>query len=213
MTTRGRFITLEGGEGAGKSTALEFMRDWLSKHGHSVLATREPGGTPLGERVREVLLHAKEIEISPDTEVLLMFAARAQHLNQIVRPALQKGLTVLCDRFTDATYAYQGGGHGVPMTRIAAMEAWVQGDFHPDLTLLFDIPVTAGLMRAAGRNTGAPDRFESREQDFLERVRQTYLERARHEPSRIKVIDASRPIDDVQKNISAILERTIGGKL
>lgn len=201
----GLFITLEGGEGAGKSTALAYLRDGLTRAGHTVLVTREPGGTSLGERVREMLLHAKDIDISPDTETLLMFAARAEHLARVVRPALERGTTVLCDRFTDATYAYQGGGHGVPTERIAALESWVQGTLRPDLTLLFDVPVDAGLERAAAR-AEQPDRFESRTRDYLERVRQTYLARAAAEPTRIRVLDASRPIDAVQRNIDVLLE-------
>ncbi len=202
---RGFFITLEGGEGAGKSTALAFVRNWLAQAGQQVEVTREPGGTALGERVRDLLLHAKEIEISPDTEVLLMFAARAEHLVRIVRPALAKGMTVLCDRFTDATYAYQGGGHGVPQERVAVLETWVQADLRPDLTLLFDVPVEIGLTRAKGRNA-TPDRFESRHHDYLGRVRRTYLERAAREPKRIRVIDATHSVEDVERNVVMVLE-------
>lgn len=201
----GFFITLEGGEGAGKSTALAFVHDWLQRKGLAVQITREPGGTALGERVREILLHAKDIEVSPDTETLLMFAARAEHLARVVRPALENGVTVLCDRFTDATYAYQGGGQGVAKERIAALENWVQGALRPDLTLLFDVPVDAGLARAAGRNN-ALDRFESRDREYLERVRRTYLERAAVDPVRIRVIDASLPIDAVERNLASELQ-------
>ncbi len=204
----GLFITLEGGEGAGKSTALAFVRHWLERAGHTVQVTREPGGTTLGERIRELLLHAKEIEICPDAEVLLMFAARAEHIARVVRPALDKGATVLCDRFTDATYAYQGGGHGVPTERIAVLESWVQGQLRPDLTLLFDVPVDTGLTRAAERS-GTPDRFESRHRDYLERVRRTYLERAAREPKRIHVVDASRSIKEVENRISSILQESV----
>lgn len=202
---RGFFITLEGGEGAGKSTALKFICDWLTRTGYAVEVTREPGGTTLGERVRELLLHATEIEISPETEVLLLFAARAEHLARVVTPALEKGVTVLCDRFTDATYAYQGGGHGVPTERIAALESWVQGELRPDLTLLFDVPVETGLARAAARRA-TPDRFESRHRDFLERVRRAYLKRATGEPQRIRIIDASRPLSEVEHNIVTMLQ-------
>lgn len=202
---RGLFITLEGGEGAGKSTAMTFMRDWLTRGGYAVEVTREPGGTRLGERVRELLLHAKEIEIAPETEVLLLFAARAEHLARVVRPALNKGVTVLCDRFTDATYAYQGGGHGVPPERIAVLESWVQGELRPDLTLLFDAPVEIGLTRAAGRRATL-DRFESRNRDFLERVRRAYLNRAASEPQRFRTIDASRPLAEVKSGIVAVLQ-------
>ncbi len=207
---RGLFITLEGGEGAGKSTALTFMRDWLTRKGYTVKVTREPGGTTLGERVRELLLHAREIEISPETEVLLLFAARAEHLARVVRPALEKGMTVLSDRFTDATYAYQGGGHGVPIERIAALESWVQGELRPDLTLLFDVPVETGLTRAAGRRV-TPDRFESRDRGFLERVRHAYLNRAASEPARIRTIDASRPLAEVESSVVAILREFFRG--
>jgi dTMP kinase len=211
MTRGGVFITLEGGEGAGKSTALAFVRDWLTQAGHSVTVTREPGGTALGERVRELLLHAKEIDICADSEVLLMFAARAEHLAHVVCPALDAGKTVLCDRFTDATYAYQGGGHGVPAERIATLESWVQGTLRPDLTLLFDVPVATGLTRAAGRS-GTPDRFESRDRAFLERVRQTYLERAAREPQRMRVIDASRSVADVETSVAAALQEFFHGR-
>ena len=195
---RGYFITLEGGEGAGKSTALPFVRDWLRQAGHEVVVTREPGGTELGERVRELLLHRRELHMCTETETLLMFAARAEHLAQVIRPALAAGKTVLCDRFTDATYAYQGGGRGLPAARIAELESWVQGALRPDLTLLLDVPVETGLMRANQRS--APDRFE-REQ----RVRATYLKRARHEPQRVHVIDAARDLAAVQTQLQAVL--------
>jgi dTMP kinase len=210
-TTRGLFITVEGGEGAGKSTALAFIRGWFERAGRTVCVTREPGGTALGERVREILLHAKDIDISPDTETLLMFAARAEHLARVVRPALAQGVTVVCDRFTDATYAYQGGGHGVPMQRIAELETWVQGTLRPDLTLLFDIAVDVGLARAAGRHH-VPDRFESRQHDYLERVRRTYLDRAAAEPERMRVIDAARSIDAVTQSLDAVLQEFLRGR-
>jgi len=208
MTTdakRGWFITLEGGEGAGKSTVLAIVQRWLDEAGYDVEVTREPGGTPLGERVRGLLLHEKEIDISADCETLLMFAARAQHLAQVIRPALDAGRTILCDRFTDATYAYQGGGHGVAADRIAALESWVQDTLRPDLTLLFDVPVETGLVRAASRR-GTPDRFESRNLDFLQRVRASYLERARREPRRMRVIDASRPLGEVETAVTSALK-------
>lgn len=200
---RGYFITLEGGEGAGKSTALPFVRDWLAQAGHEVVVTREPGGTELGERVRELLLHRRELHMSTETETLLMFAARAEHLVQIIRPALAAGKTVLCDRFTDATYAYQGGGRGLPAARIAELEAWVQGALRPDLTLLLDVPVETGLMRANQRSV--PDRFEREQREFFERVRAAYLERARRESQRIHVIDAARGLAAVQTQLQAVL--------
>ncbi|MEW6331148.1 MAG: dTMP kinase [Pseudomonadota bacterium] len=207
---RGMFITLEGGEGAGKSTNLDFIRQWLQRAGHEVVVTREPGGTELGERVREILLHSKELQIAPETEMLLMFAARAEHLARVIRPALDAGKTVLCDRFTDATYAYQGGGRGLAPARIASIESWVQGDLRPDLTLLLDVPVEAGRVRAGQR--GAPDRFERENNEFFARVRETYLARARAEPARMRVIDAGRPLDQVERQITAVLEEVVRGR-
>jgi dTMP kinase len=207
---RGLFITLEGGEGAGKSTNLAYIRQWLERAGREVVITREPGGTELGERVRDILLHSKELHITPETEMLLMFAARAEHLAKVIRPALAAGKVVLCDRFTDATYAYQGGGRGLPAERIAAMEDRVQGDLRPDLTLLLDIPVQAGRERAGSR--GAPDRFEREDNDFFMRVRETYLARARAEPARMRVIDASRPLPQVEQQIAAVLEELVHGR-
>jgi dTMP kinase len=207
---RGLFITLEGGEGAGKSTNLAYIRQWLERAGREVVITREPGGTELGERVRDILLHSKELHITPEPEMLLMFAARAEHLAKVIRPALAAGKVVLCDRFTDATYAYQGGGRGLPAERIAAMEDRVQGDLRPDLTLLLDIPVQAGRERAGSR--GAPDRFEREDNDFFMRVRETYLARARAEPARMRVIDASRPLPQVEQQIAAVLEELVHGR-
>lgn len=205
---RGRlFITLEGGEGAGKTTSLGSVREWLQRAGHEVVVTREPGGTELGERIRDLLLHRQELAISPDTEVLLMFAARAEHLARVIQPALAAGKTVLCDRFTDATYAYQGGGRGVSQARIAALESWVQGDLRPDLTLLLDVPVDLGRERAA--NARAPDRFEREPDRFFERVRATYLARAAREPGRIRVIDAGRKPEEVARAIAAILHEVV----
>ncbi len=205
----GFFITVEGGEGAGKSTMLAFMRDWLATAGREVVVTREPGGTPLGERVRDILLHARELHMTAETEALLMFAARAEHLERVIRPALDAGKTVLCDRFTDATYAYQGGGRGLSAERIAQLEAWVQGALRPNLTLLLDVPVDVGLKRANQRSE--PDRFEREQQEFFERVRAAYLERARREPQRLRVIDASRTPAEVQQQIADVLGEHIGG--
>lgn len=206
----GFFITVEGGEGAGKSTMLAFVRDWLARAGREVVVTREPGGTALGERVRDILLHARELHMSAETEALLMFAARAEHLERVIRPALDAGKTVLCDRFTDATYAYQGGGRGLSAERIAQLEAWVQGALRPNLTLLLDVPVDVGLQRANRRSE--PDRFEREQQEFFERVRAAYLERARREPQRLRVIDASRAPDEVQKQIADVLTEVLRGK-
>ncbi len=204
---QGYFITLEGGEGAGKSTCLTFVEQFLRAKGLPVLVTREPGGTELGERLRELLLHQKDLDITGDTELLLMFAAREQHLEEVIKPALLDGSWVICDRFTDATYAYQGGGRGVPDERIAVLEAWVQDGFRPDLTLLFDIPVDAGLKRAGNRSV--PDRFEQEDHAFQERVRRHYLHRAEQEPARFRVIDAAGSIDEVEAQISAVLNETM----
>jgi len=196
--SRGLFITLEGGEGAGKSTSLAFVREFLEQAGRRVVVTREPGGTPLGEKIRELLLHGRE-NMDVDTELLLMFAARAEHLARVIRPALADGACVVCDRFTDATYAYQGGGRGVPEARIRILEDWVQQGLRPDLTLLLDIPVGQGLGRAGQRS--APDRFEREKIEFFERVRNRYLAVAASEPQRIRVIDAARDIPQVQAQL------------
>jgi dTMP kinase len=204
------FITLEGGEGAGKSTNLEFVRQWLLRDGHDVVVTREPGGTELGERVRDILLHGRELSISAESEMLLMFAARAEHIARVIRPALDAGKIVLCDRFTDATYAYQGGGRGIPAARIATIESWVQGDLRPDLTLLFDVPVEDGRRRAGLRSE--PDRFEQENNEFFARVHATYLARAASEPGRIRVIDASQSLEKVEKQIGTVLKEVMGGR-
>ena len=207
---RGIFITLEGGEGAGKSTNLAFVRKWLERAGHEVVVTREPGGTELGERVREILLHGRELPISAESEMLLMFAARAEHIARVIRPALDAGKIVLCDRFTDATYAYQGGGRGIPAARIAAIESWVQADLRPDLTLLFDVPVEAGRRRAGLRSE--PDRFELESNEFFARVHATYLARAASEPGRMRVIDASQSLEKVERQIGTVLKEVAGGR-
>lgn len=203
---RGLFITLEGGEGAGKTTSLAFVHAFLVQAGKNVVVTREPGGTPLGEKIRALLLQGRD-DMHVDTELLLMFAARAEHLARVVFPALATGAYVVCDRFTDATYAYQGGGRGLPAGRIRALEDWVQQGLRPDLTLLLDIPVDAGLTRAGQRS--APDRFERETLDFFERVRQTYLATAASEPQRVKVIDAGQDIPHVERQLRAVLETLI----
>lgn len=199
---RGLFITLEGGEGAGKSTSLAFVRKFLEQAGRRVLVTREPGGTPLGEKIRDLLLHDRE-KIQADTELLLMFAARAEHISQVIRPALADDICVVCDRFTDASYAYQGAGRGITETRIRILEDWVQAGLRPDLTLLLDIPVDQGLARAGQRS--APDRFESEEIKFFERVRNYYLAAASRDPQRIRVIDAACDVAAVQTQLRAAL--------
>lgn len=199
----GLFITLEGPEGAGKSTNREYLAERLREQGIDVLLTREPGGTPLAERIRELLLDPSDEPMAADTELLLVFAARAQHLQQIIRPALAKGSVVLCDRFTDATYAYQGGGRGLSIERIAQLEQFVQGELRPDLTLIFDLPVEIGLARAAAR--GRLDRFEQEGRGFFEAVRQAYLQRAEQAPQRYRVLDAGQTLAQVQADIDALL--------
>ena len=201
---RGRFITVEGGEGAGKSSNLGFIRQLLEASGKEVLFTREPGGTELGEAIRELLLGHKHTGMADDSELLLMFAARAEHIRRKIEPALADGTWVLCDRFTDATYAYQGAGRGIDITRIAQLEQWVQGDLRPDLTLLLDLPVEVGLERAGKRS--APDRFESEANHFFEAVRNGYLDIAQQQPQRVKVIDASVSLPEVQVQIRRVME-------
>jgi dTMP kinase len=200
----GRFITVEGGEGAGKTSNLAFIREYLEVAGKQVVFTREPGGTPLGEEIRDLLLGHKHTGMADDTELLLMFAARSEHLRQKILPALEAGSWVLCDRFTDASYAYQGAGRGISPQRIAILEEFVQAQLRPDLTLLLDLPISLGLERAGKRSS--PDRFESEAEDFFEKVRNGYLEIARREPSRVKVIDAAVSLKQVQRQIASILE-------
>ena len=199
----GLFITLEGPEGAGKSTNREYLAERLREQGIDVLLTREPGDTPLAERIRELLLDPSDESMAADTELLLVFAARAQHLQQVIRPALARGCVVLCDRFTDATYAYQGGGRGLSVERIAQLEQFVQGELHPDLTLIFDLPVEIGLARAAAR--GRLDRFEQEGRGFFEAVREAYLQRAAQAPQRYRVLDAGQSLAQVQADIDTLL--------
>lgn len=203
----GRFITVEGIEGVGKSTNLAFVQARLEALGQTVVLTREPGGTALGEAIRGLLLDHRNDTMGDDTELLLMFAARAQHLAEVIRPAMALGHWVLCDRFTDATYAYQGGGRGVARARIAALEEWVQDGLRPDLTLLLDVPVEVGLARAGKR--GALDRFERERADFFERVRAAYLALADNEPARFRVIDAGQPLEAVQVELARVLESVV----
>ena len=204
----GLFITLEGPEGAGKTTNREYLAERLRAAGREVVLTREPGGTPLAEAIRELLLAPREEAMAADTELLLMFAARAQHLAGVVRPALARGAVVLCDRFTDATYAYQGGGRGVAESRIAVLEQFVQGTLRPDLTLLFDLPGEVGLARAAAR--GRLDRFEQEGRAFFESVRAAYLDRAAGAPERYRILDAGRPLAEVQAGLDALLPELLG---
>ena len=207
VVSQGRFITVEGTEGVGKSTNMAFIENWLKQSGKELVITREPGGTVLGEKLREVLLDAKEQSMADDTELLLMFAARAQHLQEIILPALEAGKWVLCDRFTDSTYAYQGGGRGIEHSRIAELEQWVQGDCRPDMTIILDLPVEIGLERAGKRS--APDRFELEKNNFFNNVRNTFLARAAENPTRYAVIDASPSVDKVQQSIQLVLEQLI----
>ena len=189
MPARGKFITLEGPEGAGKTTQLTYLQNHLRSLGHEPIVTREPGGTPLAERVRSVLLDPSIESMCAPAETLLMFAARADHIAKVIEPALSSGTWVLCDRFTDATYAYQGGGRGLPVEQIALLENWVQGALRPDLTLVFDLPVSEGLARARAR--GTEDRFEQETTAFFEAVRAMYLDRAKNDPGRYTVLDAT----------------------
>lgn len=204
---RGKFITLEGSEGSGKSTNLAYIRDRLVEQGIDLVVTREPGGTALGEAIRGLLLDHRNTAMCSDTELLLMFAARAQHLAELIIPALESGKWVLCDRFTDATYAYQGAGRGIAHERIALLEQWVQGELRPDLTLFLDLPVSLGLERASNR--GEPDRFEREKLEFFERVREGYLKQARLAPQRYRVIDASCPLEQVQLQIDHVLHEAL----
>lgn len=211
MTGRGLFITLEGGEGLGKTTNLKFIQNWLVARGEKVIVTREPGGTSSAEAIRELLLRPKDENLSHEAEVLLMFAARAEHLDKVILPALRQGAWVLCDRFTDATYAYQGAGRGLGEERIAYLEQWVQAGLDPDLTLLFDAPVEIGLKRAGSR-AGSLDRFELEDLNFFERVRSGYLKRAANFPRRVRVIDAGQSIETVQSAILIELEQWLQAK-
>ena len=200
---RGKFLTLEGSEGAGKTTAIEAITHWATSTGIEFIVTREPGGTPTAEKIRDLLLDKNNKDILADTELLLMFAARSQHLNELILPTLSQGKWIVCDRFTDATYAYQGGGRGIDMARIGQLESWVQGDVRPDITLLLDLPVEMGLSRASQRSE--PDRFESEKISFFERVREIYLQRAGQFPQQYRVIDASQSIEMVQSQIQDVL--------
>ena len=201
---KGFFITIEGGEGAGKSTQRTRMVKWLDRRGHEVIETREPGGTAVSEQIRQVLLDTRNAGLDRRAELLLLFAARTQLLQQIIRPALAAGKLVVSDRFTDASYAYQGGGRQVGTEAVAVMEGFVHPDLQPDMTLLFDIPVEQGMRRVAGR--GEADRFEVESVRFFERVRNAYLERAAGDPERFRVIDASLDQEQVWQQVRTQLE-------
>ena len=195
----GRFLTLEGIDGAGKSSFVGWIERRLRAKGADVVVTREPGGTPVGEQLRQLVLSA---EIDPISEALLVFAARKEHLVHRVVPALERGAWVVCDRFTDATFAYQGAGRGVDVERLAMLEDWIQAGLQPDCTILFDLPVAVARLRSAGAR--APDRFESEQEAFFERVRQGYLARAARDPRRFRLIDASRPMAEIEAQLAAI---------
>lgn len=199
----GKFISLEGGEGLGKTTNLEFIRKFLVAQGLEVCVTREPGGTELAEKIRRLLLEVHTETISEATELLLVFAARSQHIQQVIKPALSQGKWVLCDRFTDSTYAYQGGGRNMDLTAITWLAQFVQKDLKPDLTLLFDAPVELGLRRAKQR--AALDRFEQEQLEFFQNVRNMYLQQAEANPHRIKIIDAAQNLSAVQNNIQQLI--------
>lgn len=200
MTRRGKFITLEGVDGAGKSTHIPYLAKLIRRRGVEVVLTREPGGTPLGERLREILLHE---DMSPETETLIMFAARREHIERVILPSLARGAWVISDRFTDASFAYQYGGRGVSPAKIEALERWVQGELQPDLTLLFDVPVEVSSKRLTG--TREPDRFEREDKAFFERIRSAYLQRAHSCPDRIQVIDANRPLGSIHEELEKII--------
>lgn len=202
--SEGRLIVLEGGEGAGKSTQLAVVADWLQARGREVVTTREPGGTTLSERIRDVLVDKAHTGMTAECETLLVFAARSQHVRERIQPALEAGKDVVCDRFVDASYAYQGGGRGVEPSRIRMLEEWVCGPIAPDLVLLFDVDPTIGRARAAQR--GAADRFEQEAVRFAEKVRAVYLERAHERPERYAIIDASKDAATVSTAIRAALE-------
>lgn len=197
---RGKFITLEGMDGAGKSTHINTIIDALKAKGHEVISTREPGGTALGEQLRALLLHEA---MHPETESLLMFAARREHIATVILPALQRGAYVLCDRFTDASYAYQCGAKGVDVDKMATLEYWVQQDLQPDTTLLFDVPVAVSVVRLASAR--APDKFEREDAAFFTKIRESYLMRAKQHTARFIVIDANQPIEKVKQKVEEII--------
>ena len=203
MAKRGKFITIEGQDGAGKSTNIAVIESFLQQQGISYIKSREPGGTPFSENIREILLNSSDTEIGDTAELLLVFAARAQHIEQVIEPALTRGDWVLCDRFTDATYAYQGYGRGLDLQLVKQLESSVQGTLRPDLTILLDLPIDVGESRAGARSS--PDRFEQQQQSFKQQVRDGYLSLAKQHPDRIKVIDASQTRPVVAESIEVTL--------
>lgn len=211
MTQRGKFITLEGAEGVGKSTNMAFITNYLRQKNIPVVITREPGGTPLAEQIRELVLAKRDESMASKTELLLIFAARAQHLATVIVPALERGEWVLCDRFTDATYAYQGGGRGLSTEVITALENLVQNQLRPDLTLLLDMDINAGMERVKQR--AELDRFESEQDNFFARVREAYLALAKQYPDRFRVVDAGQPLSEVQKDLQQHLDQLLQDQL
>ena len=205
----GRFISIEGGEGAGKSTSVAFIKAYLQNQGIAVVSTREPGGTQLAEQLRQLLLNHHDEDIDPYTELLMMFAARRQHVTQVIEPALAAGKWVLCDRFTDCSYAYQGYGRKLPLDFIDQLALWIHGDTNPDLTLLLDLDIKVGMQRARQRNS--LDRIESETMAFFEAARQGYLQRAQAEPQRFSIIDAVQDIAGVQKQLQEALQALLKG--
>jgi dTMP kinase len=207
----GKFISIEGIEGAGKSTQLTFIENYLKQQGINVIVTREPGGTGLGEQIRELLLSPRDGGMAVDTELLLMFAARAEHVEQVIKPAIQRGDWVISDRFVDATFAYQGGGRGISTERIKQISDWTLRDLQTDVTFLFDLPVELGQQRVISRK-GDIDRFEQEKANFFQKIRDCYLQRSQQEPNRIKVIDASKSINDIEMQLSTILDQLISAQ-
>lgn len=204
----GKFISIEGIEGAGKSTQLAFIQRYLSEQGKQIVVTREPGGTELGEQIRTLLLTPTTTGMASDTELLLMFAARAEHVEQVIKPALERDDWVLSDRFVDATFAYQGGGRGIDLQRISTLSDWTLKGLQTDVTFLFDLPVEIGQQRVLSRNQGV-DRFEQEKVDFFQRIRECYLQRAQQEPNRIKVIDASKSIVEIELQLTVLLDNLL----
>jgi dTMP kinase len=203
-----KFISIEGIEGAGKSTQLAFIQRYLNEQGKQLVVTREPGGTELGEQIRTLLLTPTSTGMASDTELLLMFAARAEHVEQVIKPALERDQWVLSDRFVDATFAYQGGGRGIDLQRILTLSDWTLKGLQTDVTFLFDLPVEMGQQRVLSRNEGI-DRFEQEKVDFFQRIRERYLQRAQQEPNRIKVIDASKSIVEIELQLTVLLDKLL----
>ncbi|MCK5647244.1 MAG: dTMP kinase [Gammaproteobacteria bacterium] len=202
---KGKFITIEGSEGSGKSTNIRFVQDYLSSKNIEFISTREPGGTPVAEKIRDLLLDNANTSLCDDAELLLMFAARSQHLNELIIPALESGKWVISDRFTDASYAYQGGGRGLSWQKIAQLEQWVQGSLRPDATILLDIPVELGMERV--RERGETDRFEQEQLGFFNRIRESYLKLARENPERFHIVNTQPAIEDVHKQLIQVMDK------